>query len=322
MATVLNHPLPAYLNNYKIASPGGVGQVGDAMVVPRLRTSCAALLPLRYDGELAKNELMNGSSIADGQTTNTTGGPARVYDTVWSSRQRQSIYGTRFENKIADSRAVEPIVIGTPQYSFKNMVASIVEAKRTGDKFLPLPGEYTPVNLIRGGAFPRVTDIAGDFIPAGAAGQPNVPPSQGGVPGKPEGDGSGAGEGCFSLMGGLGIRASGGACIPVSKPPVSKPPQEKPKDEYYDVGQACMKDDANNYYGRDCLTKPFWCRKELYKGNLVKKGTHLTNARDCEGVVGGNPPPPIGSGGSNLATKGCAGKKTCTLKRGGKGRKK
>lgn len=66
---------------------------------------------------------------------------------------------------------------GTPQYSWRNIVANTFDAKRTGDKFLPLPGPFAlkAGQIPRGGNFPRVTDIIpGDVTVEAAQLQPIV----------------------------------------------------------------------------------------------------------------------------------------------------
>jgi hypothetical protein len=54
----------------------------------------------------------------------------------------------------------------TPGYSYRNKVASTIEARRTGANFSSLPGAYFPgpKQVVRGGMFPRTTDLeAGTF---------------------------------------------------------------------------------------------------------------------------------------------------------------
>jgi len=54
----------------------------------------------------------------------------------------------------------------TPGYSYKNKVASTIEARRNGANFSSLPGPYFPgpKQVVRGGMFPRTTDLeAGTF---------------------------------------------------------------------------------------------------------------------------------------------------------------
>lgn len=66
---------------------------------------------------------------------------------------------------------------GTPQYSWRNIVANTFEAKRTGDKFLPLPGPFAlkAGQIPIGGSFPRVTDIIpGDLTVESSQFQPII----------------------------------------------------------------------------------------------------------------------------------------------------
>ena len=48
----------------------------------------------------------------------------------------------------------------TPDYSWRNKLATVYEAKRRGTKFLPLPYGYlpSPGEELRGGAFPHIRD--------------------------------------------------------------------------------------------------------------------------------------------------------------------
>jgi hypothetical protein len=61
---------------------------------------------------------------------------------------------------------VEPFVSSLGDYTWRNKVATTYEARRTGENFLPLPGEYrlAPGEISRGGQQVRVTDIVpGDY---------------------------------------------------------------------------------------------------------------------------------------------------------------
>ena len=55
----------------------------------------------------------------------------------------------------------EPVMGSTPSYSYNNKIATNYESKRTGDKFLPLPGPYipSPGEITRGGAYPHTRDL-------------------------------------------------------------------------------------------------------------------------------------------------------------------
>jgi hypothetical protein len=169
MALFLTHNEPPEITNFQRISPGAVGGVGDVNMLPRLRTSCAAMLPVRFDPTALVQEPIAGSNVQDGQVKSydSNGGPARLYDTVWSGRRKRKAVGARFQDLRAPDKAIEPIVVGSNQYSYKNMVATVVNARATGNKFLPLPGEYIATELTRGGLFPRITDIGGDGIVAG-----------------------------------------------------------------------------------------------------------------------------------------------------------
>ena len=60
----------------------------------------------------------------------------------------------------APDKLVTPYVGETPDYSWHNKLATVYEAKRTGNLFLPLPHGYipSPGEMERGGAFPHIRD--------------------------------------------------------------------------------------------------------------------------------------------------------------------
>jgi hypothetical protein len=107
-----------------------------------------------------------GSNVQDGQYTSfdTGFGDARVVDSNWGGRRgMQTATGWFHQDLREPDRSITPYVSSTGDYSWLNRVATVYNSKRTGEKFLPLPGGYSlsPGEITRGGAYPVVTDVAG-----------------------------------------------------------------------------------------------------------------------------------------------------------------
>jgi len=144
--------------------PGAVGSVGDVNLTPRLKHSHPNM-PLRFDKAFSgKNEIFLGSNISDGthKGYDSGGGPARTIDSNWGGRRRfKTRHGYIFQDIRTPDDLVVPVQGSTPDYSWRNKIATAFESKRTGDLFLPLPKGYDlgEGQVARGGAYPRVTDI-------------------------------------------------------------------------------------------------------------------------------------------------------------------
>lgn len=162
-------PFPyTWLNHY--ISPGPVGSVGDALLQVRLKHSEPSM-PLRWDPTWSgQNEPRLGSNVSDGQYIGATslGGPPRLLDSNWGFRTDfKYANGWRFTNVQIPDRSIQPVAGSTPDYSWHNKVATLLESRHTGEKFLPLPGPFQlgPGQVPRGGAVPAVTDIVGARLP-------------------------------------------------------------------------------------------------------------------------------------------------------------
>ena len=131
--------------DYSSIRPGPVSSVGDVHLSARFKHSNPDL-PIRWaPTTYGQREPFYGSNVTDGQwiSYDSTGGPAATIDSNWGGRRDfRTNYGWTFQDARAEDRRVEPIVGETPQYSWNNKIATIYEARRTGDKFLPLPGPY------------------------------------------------------------------------------------------------------------------------------------------------------------------------------------
>ena len=149
--------------NHCRIQPGNVGSVGDCLVQPRLKHS-APDMPLRFDPYFSHgNSVVNGSNINNGTRTSyaSGGGPARTVDSNWGGRRNfKTRVGWIHQDMRAPDTLHEPLNTGTPQYSWHNKIATAYEAKRTGNMFMPLPGQYLlhPSQTPRGGAIPRIVD--------------------------------------------------------------------------------------------------------------------------------------------------------------------
>ncbi len=151
-------------------SPGSVGSVGDALQQVKLKHSFpdADLRFALTDAEMSAG----GSNVQNGSTANYEGnGIYRCLDSNWGgNRDMKTAIGWEHQDLRAPDKRYEPAV--APSFSsYDNLKYHIYESKRTGDKFLPLPGGYEPPpgNQSRGAA-PVITALAGgDFTP-----QPSV----------------------------------------------------------------------------------------------------------------------------------------------------
>lgn len=134
--------------DYDSIRPGQQGSVGDCLVNVQLRTSTPEMTPRFED---MKDLSLMGSSV--GTLPKTKGG-------FWGmKRDFKTNVGWRIQD-FDPHTYKEPLVGSTPQYIHKNRIATVYEAKRTGEKFLPLPGGYKPGvgEMVRGGQMPRITN--------------------------------------------------------------------------------------------------------------------------------------------------------------------
>lgn len=84
---------------------------------------------------------------------------ADLEDSRWAgNRNFKTNVGWRVEDITQPDTFVEPFVASLGDYSWRNRIATTYEARRTGENFLPLPGEYTlhPGEISRGGSVPSV----------------------------------------------------------------------------------------------------------------------------------------------------------------------
>lgn len=163
-----------WMNNY--ISPGRVGSVGDVHLQVKLKKSMPDL-PQRFSPWTSGiHEEVMGSNVQDGQLKSFDSGGlmARVIDRYWDQNTNFKVsHGWVYQDLRAPDRSIEPYLGATPQYSWLNRVATVYNAKSTGNKFLPSPGEYAaqPGSVPRGGSIPRI-QVAGDAsnVPSGDKG--------------------------------------------------------------------------------------------------------------------------------------------------------
>ena len=155
---------PYYYRPLPCFTPGANSSVGEVNTSVRFKTS-APDMPLRFDPYTSfMNQIKNGSNVQNGQNKSYSsgGGPARTLDSNWlpGGRRRYIRHGWICQDVRAPDTQHQPINTGTPQYSWHNKVATVYDLKRTGDRFLPLPGPYMlhPSQISRGGNAPRIVD--------------------------------------------------------------------------------------------------------------------------------------------------------------------
>lgn len=156
-----------YANNHQFLSAGPVGSVGDVNLNVRLKHSMPDL-DIRYDPTFSgKNAPDYGSSVTDGQNKSffTHGMGNRVMNGNWGgSRDFKVSNGWKYQDLRVPDRRMEPITGNIPSYMWNNQVATVYEARRTGENFLPVPGEYRLAvgEVPRGAQFPGPVDTIGD----------------------------------------------------------------------------------------------------------------------------------------------------------------
>lgn len=160
--------------NHDWIQPGIVGSVGDVNCQVRLKHSSPDM-PIRWSKDFSGSNTLLGSVVQDGDENSFGGGGSgpRVYDSNWQSgRNFKTRRGWRVEDIRAPDNLVEPFVSSLGDYTWRDKIATVYEARRTGNQFLPLPGPYqlSPGEMARGGNSVRVTDIAGEVAVVGVGG--------------------------------------------------------------------------------------------------------------------------------------------------------
>jgi hypothetical protein len=163
-------PINRWSNDY--IQPGNTGSVGDVNVAPRLRNSTPSM-PVRHDPDFAYEQRL-GMNVQNGTSYNFWGGQfPQKFDSRWDSRPGfRTSHGWIHQDLRAPDKIHEPKVGELPQYSWDNKIATTYNAMRTGNMFLPLPGQYALgiTQTPRGQQIPRIVDTEqgdGPFNPMG-----------------------------------------------------------------------------------------------------------------------------------------------------------
>lgn len=141
--------------SYDRISPGQVCSVGDVIAGVRLKQSMPDLDP-RFDNQFVKTAQVNDT---DGRPNG-----ARTYDDTWSgSRGFKTTVGYVIQDLVQPDTSITPYLSSIGDYTWRNKVANAFEARRTGENFLPLPGEYQIAQgeIQRGGSIPQVVSVEG-----------------------------------------------------------------------------------------------------------------------------------------------------------------
>jgi len=150
--------------------PGPVASVGDVLQSVRLKASLPG--DFHWDASTyGNNESLHGSNVQNGQyrSFSNGGGPARTRDSNWPlNRSFKTVHSWIHEDLRAPDRRIEPVMGAQPQYSWRNKIATVDNSLHTGELFRRNgPGIIPPTGPLRGGMFPRITDVVqGDPLDA------------------------------------------------------------------------------------------------------------------------------------------------------------
>lgn len=128
-------------------SVGKVGSVGDALPQMRLAQS-APDMEMRFDDAFLKT----GGSVITEQP--------KVKDGDLKNKNYRGYHGFVMQDLTPPDTEVEPFVSSLGDYSWRQKVATVLKARRTGENFLPLPGGYEGAGVPRGSALPSSTILA------------------------------------------------------------------------------------------------------------------------------------------------------------------
>ncbi len=161
MQAIVHHK---YYKSSRVISPGPVASVGDVNMTCKLKHSTPdseiRFAPMFQEGKSKRF----GNNVQDGDVG---GKQARTYEDNWASdRGFNNQVGWFYQDLRVPDKRYEPVNNGIPMYSWYNKVATMYDARRTGELFLPLPGEYqlAPGEIPRGG---QVVRNVGDLTDGG-----------------------------------------------------------------------------------------------------------------------------------------------------------
>jgi hypothetical protein len=126
-----------------IISPGIVGSVGDINQTYRLRhdTPDSKLRFNPYFG--LHNASRLGSNVQDGYPKSFTGGGgARLLQGYMKPSSFKNKGVQVYQDYKPPDCSIEPILVGQNRTGWTNLMNQVYQARRTGEKFLPLPGPF------------------------------------------------------------------------------------------------------------------------------------------------------------------------------------
>lgn len=126
--------------------PGKVASVGDTLPQMRLAQS-APDMDMRFNNKFLK---AGGSSI--------TLEPS-VYEKALENKNYRGVHGFVMQDIVPPDTDVEPYVSSLGDFSWRQKVAGVIRARRTGENFLPLPNGYSGTGVPRGSALPSTVTL-------------------------------------------------------------------------------------------------------------------------------------------------------------------
>lgn len=136
-----------WMNDY--ISPGPVGPVGDVLVNEKLKKSHPDLPP-RYTFNSLKGR---GIGLQDGTWYNyhNYGLAAQVERQTYYDQSTETVdHGVSHQDVRLQDLKADTRVLAAPQFGWKNQEATMLNARVTGEQFLPLPMGYQPEGIRRG----------------------------------------------------------------------------------------------------------------------------------------------------------------------------
>lgn len=154
---------PKQFSDFQQIRPGNVGSVGDVLSTVKLKHNTPDSNLRFYNWGPSF-----GSNVQNGDISNYEGnyGP-RCLDSNWGGRRSfKTSQGWIWQDMRAPDKLHETQTLSTPNYSFRNKIATSYNAKRTGNKFLPLPKPFilSEDQVPNGGTSPVVRAVTSGTI--------------------------------------------------------------------------------------------------------------------------------------------------------------
>lgn len=136
--------------------PGVVGSVGDVLSGVRVKQS-APDFPVMIVG----GGSIWGSNVSDGDVKAWSHQGVGGGVVVGENKKMSWNNNYTWQDIRKPDVLHEPVVAGIPQYSWDNKIAQVYNAKRTGNMFLPVPGNFElgVDEVSRGSQTPRLVAI-------------------------------------------------------------------------------------------------------------------------------------------------------------------